>query len=258
MRIIALSATLPNLIDIGNWLNCRHEFIHYFDETFRPVPLTVRVESYGIDSNPYLFEKSLDAKVTEVIRRYSSGKQTLVFCNTKKGTEALALDLCKRLKLSPWRTNDLSANATAVAAIAQIQDEKLKAVMSGRVSYHHAGLPPDDRDTVEKLFVCGQRQVLCCTSTLANGVNLPAHLVIIKGTKCWRGAGAGYQRLSRSDVIQMLGRAGRKGFDESGIGVIMTSDSDKKYYDDVNVNADIVESKLDGFITEGSLSFICS
>ncbi len=47
MRIIALSATLPNIVDIGEWLRCVPEAVHYFDDSFRPLPLTVRTIAYG-------------------------------------------------------------------------------------------------------------------------------------------------------------------------------------------------------------------
>ena len=49
-------------------------------------------------------------------------------------------------------------------------------------------------------------QVLCTTSTLAMGVNLPAHLVVIKGTRRYIGAEAedasGYQEYERSTCLQ--------------------------------------------------------
>ena len=48
---------------------------------------------------------------------------------------------------------------------------------------HHAGLTDGDRTTCERLFVAGKIQVLVATSTLAWGVNTPAHLVVIKGTE---------------------------------------------------------------------------
>ena len=48
---------------------------------------------------------------------------------------------------------------------------------------HHAGLTDGDRTTCERLFVGGKIQILVATSTLAWGVNTPAHLVVIKGTE---------------------------------------------------------------------------
>ena len=69
-------------------------------------------------------------------------------------------------------------------------------------------------------------QVLCTPSTLALGVNLPAHLVIIKGTRRYCGGasgdGSGYEEYDRSMCLQMAGRAGRPQFDNEGVAVIMT------------------------------------
>ncbi len=69
-------------------------------------------------------------------------------------------------------------------------------------------------------------QVLCSTSTLAVGVNLPAYLVIIKGTRRYAAGdgegGSSYTEYERSICLQMCGRAGRPQFDSDGVAVIMT------------------------------------
>jgi len=111
------------------------------------------------------------------------------------------------------------------------------------------------------------------------------HIVIIKGTNCWRGGSKGYQKTSKSDIIQskptdrqtdrqsdrqidrphqhplmrlhhlslsaVLGRAGRPGFDTSGVDVIMTSHEDRQLYSDLSLHADTVESSLQGGLVEG-------
>lgn len=66
------------------------------------------------------------------------------------------------------------------SGVSQIQDAKLKNLVRRGHGFHHAGIPADDRVLVEQLFKAGEIRVLCATSTLAHGVNLPAHLVIIK------------------------------------------------------------------------------
>jgi pre-mRNA-splicing helicase BRR2 len=50
------------------------------------------------------------------------------------------------------------------------------------IAVHHAGLTKEDRNLVEDLFAAGHLRILVSTATLAWGVNLPAHTVIIKGT----------------------------------------------------------------------------
>lgn len=51
------------------------------------------------------------------------------------------------------------------------------------VGYHNGGLSLKDRNLIESLFLSGDVQVLCTTNTLAHGINLPAHTVVIKSTQ---------------------------------------------------------------------------
>jgi len=68
------------------------------------------------------------------------------------------------------------------AVLGKVSDPNLQHTLSFGIGLHHAGLNPDDRGIVETLFKANRIQVLVSTSTLAWGVNLPAHLVVIKGT----------------------------------------------------------------------------
>lgn len=65
------------------------------------------------------------------------------------------------------------------------------------------------RAVVETLFKRELVQVVCTTSTLALGVNLPVYLVVIKGTVQWRGGGRGYEEISDTDAAAD-GRRGRR------------------------------------------------
>jgi antiviral helicase SLH1 len=91
------------------------------------------------------------------------------------------------------------------------------------------------------------RKVLCCTATLAWGVNLPAHagenpilypsffshegvLVVIKGTQLYDSARGSFVDLSVLDVLQVFGRAGRPGFETRGEGYICTTEDKLTHY----------------------------
>lgn len=74
---------------------------------------------------------------------------------------------------------------------------------------HHAGLSEGDRQICEDLFVSKKIQVLVTTSTLAWGVNFPARLVIIKGTEYFDPKVKKYVDMPVTDILQMMGRAGR-------------------------------------------------
>eukprot|EP01034_Spumella_vulgaris_P025625 gene25625-32101_t len=250
MRVIALSATLPNLADIGDWIGCEPHSVHYFDDSFRPVPLTIHTLAMGNMNNPFLFERSLDEKVGDIVSRYSDGKQTLIFCSSKKSTETLAALLARKQMYNRHQGNNRDLEQWTQS----VQDVQLRELIRVGFAYHHGGLPPDDRSIVEQLYLSGHIRVLCSTSTLAHGVNLPAHLVVIKGTNCWRGGSRGYEKMCRSEIIQMLGRAGRPGFDNNGVAVIMTSSQDRDYYAAMSLSAEVVESTLQGILIEA----ICS
>lgn len=70
---------------------------------------------------------------------------------------------------------------------------------------HHAGMLRADRTLTERLFEQGCIKVLVCTATLAWGVNLPAHTVIIKGTQLYSPEKGGFVDLGMLDVMQIFG-----------------------------------------------------
>ena len=245
-RIIGCSATLQNACDIGRWLNCKPENVHKFDETFRPVPLYISTISFGSGaSNPFLFDKVLDSKVWEVYRKFNpnpNNNQTLVFCHSKANTEKLAH---KFSEICHFDNRDELFNNNNNNLFNSINLAKL---VNCGLAYHHSGLGFDDRQLVESLFIQGKIRVLFSTTTLAYGVNLPAFLIIVKGTKCWRDGA--YKSLSRIEVSQMVGRAGRKGLDDSGVAVIMTSNEEKFAYANLSKEIEVIDSNLEKHLIE--------
>lgn len=91
----------------------------------------------------------------------------------------------------------------------------LRSTIPYGVAYHHAGLTQDERKLVEEAFKAHVVQILCTTSTLAAGVNLPAHRVIIRSLQM------GDSYLSVAAFRQMCGRAGRTGLDVHGEAIVM-------------------------------------
>ena len=91
--------------------------------------------------------------------------------------------------------------------IAKIQDPALKHTLQFGIGLHHAGLSPKIAGVAEQLFAECKIQVLVSTSTLAWGVNLPAHLVVIKGTEFYDGKTKRYQDFPITDVLQMMGES---------------------------------------------------
>lgn len=117
--------------------------------------------------------------VSEVI----PDKSCLLFCSTKKNCESVVKLLCSTLPKKSTihkqveRENLIKAIESDMgSAICPI----LKVSIMNGIAYHHAGLTADERRHLEEAFRCGVLCVICCTSTLAAGVNLPAKRVIIR------------------------------------------------------------------------------
>ncbi|RMJ22639.1 hypothetical protein PHISP_06488 [Aspergillus sp. HF37] len=118
----------------------------------------------------------------------------------------------------------------------------LRTTIAAGVAFHHAGLDPADRHTIETGFLQGQINIICCTSTLAVGVNLPCHMVIIKNTVGWQDGGC--KEYSDLELMQMLGRAGRPQFDDSAIAIILTRKERVNHYERLVSGSESLESCL--------------
>ncbi len=119
--------------------------------------------------------------------------------------------------------------ATAEAGTAHLSDEDLAVLGYGSwlqtlesgVAAHHAGLVPAFKETVESLFERGLIKVVFATETLALGINMPARSVVIENLSKFNGDS--HELLKAGDYTQLTGRAGRRGIDKVGYGVVLHS-----------------------------------
>ena len=95
---------------------------------------------------------------------------------------------------------------------------------------------------MEEAFRSGDINVICCTSTLAVGVNLPCYLVIVKNTVCW--AENGIQEYPSLELMQMVGRAGRPQYESSACAVILARDTRAEHYKKMMYGQELLESSL--------------
>jgi pre-mRNA-splicing helicase BRR2 len=110
--------------------------------------------------------------------------QALVFVHSRKAKTAKFLRDMAVDKETIAQFIKLNA-ATLTEEAWNVKDGNLRDLLPFGFAIHHAGMSREDRGVVEELFADGSIQVLICTATLAWGVNLPAHTVIIKGTQIY-------------------------------------------------------------------------
>ncbi|XP_031410613.1 probable ATP-dependent DNA helicase HFM1 isoform X3 [Meleagris gallopavo] len=248
LRFVAVSATIPNAEDIAEWLSDGKipAVCQKVDEDQRPVKLRKIVLGFPCSDSQteFKFDLTLNYKIASVIQAYSDQKPVLVFCATRKGVQQAASVLSKDAKflLNVEQKQRLQKSANS------LKDSKLRDLLMYGVAYHHAGMELSDRKIIEGVFTAGDLPVLFTTSTLAMGVNLPAHLVIIKSTMHY--VGGMFEEYSETDILQMIGRAGRPQFDTMATAVIMTRLSTREKYIQMLNGADIIESSLHKHLVE--------
>ncbi len=140
---------------------------------------------------------------------------------------ALRADLAPVLMFAP-RRNASEEMAQSIASTMTIRDplqlspaqeslagKKLSKLLRSRVAYHHSGLSYAVRaGLIEPLAKAGQLNVVVATMGLAAGINFSMRSVLITGTSYMAG---NFERHVQSDeLLQMFGRAGRRGLDETG------------------------------------------
>jgi len=259
VRFVALSATVPNSDDIATWLGRNHTTQHLpahretFGEEFRPVKLEKFVYSYGSRvENDFAFEKLLDSKLPTVLEKHACNKPIIVFCFTRKSCQTTAEIMTQYASNNSGKRMLWPMPSKRIA----VANAELHEAIRFGVAFHHAGLDVQDRQAVEKSFLEGQIGVICCTSTLAVGVNLPCHTAILKGTVAF-GHDNNVQELSDIEVMQMLGRAGRPQFDDSATAIILTRSCNKDRYERMVSGQETIESTLHLNLIEHLNSEVC-
>ncbi|KAG5985494.1 hypothetical protein E4U54_006012 [Claviceps lovelessii] len=230
VRLVGMSTACANATDLGSWLGVK-EGLFNFKHSVRPVPLELYIDGFPDIRGFCPLMQSMNRPTFLAIKNHSPDKPVIVFVASRRQTRLTAKDLINfcGMEDNPRRflgmdEEDLQLN------LSRVKDDALKEAINFGIGLHHAGLVESDRQLSEELFLNNKIQILVATSTLAWGVNLPAHLVVVKGTQFYDAKMEGYKDMDLTDVLQMLGRAGRPQFDNSGVARIFTQDSKKDFY----------------------------
>ncbi len=248
VQVISLSATVSNAEEFGAWLTeLRGETDVIVSET-RPVPLTqhmligreilpLTAPRDPLRVNPDIY-RALPARGRrprrfgpnrgEVIQMLAEAEllPAIVFIFSRQGCSA-AVD---ELLISGVRLTT-RAQAEQIAAIVEEHCQSLSALDRSAVGYetflaaakagiaaHHAGMLPIFKGCVEHLFAAGLLKIVYATETLALGINMPARSVVIDSLIKWDGSD--HRLLTAGQYTQLTGRAGRRGIDLRGHGIV--------------------------------------
>ncbi|CAF1042145.1 unnamed protein product [Adineta steineri] len=247
VRLVALSATLPNYEDIAEFLNVRSNGLFYFDNSYRSVPL--EQEYIGITEKKLIKRlKIMNNLLYEKVIERAGKHQVLIFVHSRKDTvrtaRAIRDECIEKGTIGCFLQKDSSSDGLLRAESEVTKNLELKDLLPYSFAIHHAGMSRVDRILVEELFRDRHIQVLVSTATLAWGVNLPARTVIIKGTQVYNPEKGRWTELGSLDIMQMFGRAGRPQYDKLGQGIIITNHNELQYYLSLMNQQLAIESQL--------------
>ncbi len=175
--------------------------------------------------NEKIAELSSSQSINLVLDTIKKQKQALVFVNTKRGAEKQAEDIAKKM----LRTSDFEQNRTQWKALAEKAEKALESptgqcrrlafCLKSGIAFHHAGLAAKQRELIEESFRNRTIKTICCTPTLAYGLDLPAYRVIIRDLKRFTHHGMDF--IPVMEYHQQAGRAGRPNYDTRGEAIVI-------------------------------------
>jgi hypothetical protein len=212
-QLLLLSGSVANPHDVVKWLRRlgRDAVLVRHDE--RPVPqeeIHANSLSYHLPAEirgywPRLIAKALAEDLGPI----------LVFAPRRQAAEVLATELARQLPTpNPLQ---LSPDQKLVAG------EHLTKLLKSRIAYHHSGLSYGARaGVIEPLAKAGQLRVVIATMGLAAGINFSLRGVALAAESYRRDEAE--QLLKPDEIMQMFGRAGRRGLDETGFVIISSNE----------------------------------
>jgi superfamily II RNA helicase len=252
IRFLFLSATIPNSAEFASWVErIKKHKVNVVKYEHRPVPL--RIMFYDSDLGLSELQAIRKKRELDKIPRYEDASSRRHFFKTpivaKPRPSHIVRDLSERGKLpciyfvfSRLKTQEYAINLAKSHSFVNNEEgrkvseilreefaklspevkslkstQELRECLSRGVGFHHAGLLPDKKTIVEKLFGLGLLKVLFATETFAVGINMPAKTVCFDSLRKY--TDTGFRYLNSKEFFQISGRAGRRGIDKEGLSV---------------------------------------
>ena len=244
IKLLCLSATIGNENEFLNWIVSQRGPTDLIQSKIRPVPLEISLITASKDDEQILAIKSTEDKRNKPIfkldkkfkrfRKPSLSDQISYIMN-KKATPCILFYFSRekvenKARYAANLNFKIKKNVQLRHLFEDIFDDitneeyqllnldELYWMWSRGVAYHHAGLAPIVKEFVEFLFLNIHIDILFATETLSLGINMPAKSIIIDSS--FKYDGLKTRLISKSEFLQLTGRAGRRGIDSKGYAYI--------------------------------------
>ncbi|KAF5201016.1 Dexh-box atp-dependent rna helicase dexh12, partial [Thalictrum thalictroides] len=250
IRMVALSTSLANAKDLGDWIGATSHGLFNFPPGVRPVPLEINIQGVDIVNFEARMQAMTKPTYTAVVQHAKNGKPVLIFVPTRKHSRLTAIDLMSYSNEdSGEKPPFLLRSAEELEPfISKIKEPMLSVTLRHGVGYLHESLTSVEQEVVSQLFEAGWIQICVASSSMCWGMPLSAHLVVVMGTQYYDGRENAHTDYSVSDLLQMMGHAKRPLVNNSGKCVILCHAPRKEYYKKFLYEAFPVESHLHHYL----------
>ncbi|KAF7850403.1 hypothetical protein BT93_L5536 [Corymbia citriodora subsp. variegata] len=230
VQLICLSATVANADELAGWISQIHSKTELVTSSRRPVPLTWHfstktsllplLDEKGRKMNPKL---SLNYLQLQAMERNSYKEDSIKRRKSRRRGGDININNVDGITMeAPLSKNNMNAIRRSQRFSIQYPDAVRASAVKGLrrgVAAHHAGCLPLWKSFIEQLFGRGLVKVVFATETLAAGINMPARTAVIAALS--KRSSSGRNQLTSNELLQMAGRAGRRGIDKSGNVVLV-------------------------------------
>jgi superfamily II RNA helicase len=250
IRFLFLSATIPNSDEFSSWVkSVKHHDVDVVKHHVRPVPLDRKF--YDVELGITTLEKIKEKKELDRYPNYDPYKKQyykkqkiplpdyreliadlshaaklpcIYFVFSRAKTQEFAVELARgqdfvtqeeKQRILSESGVEFRKVTNEILSLRSVQE--LRQCLPRGIAFHNAGMLPDIKHIVEKLFGLGLIKVLFATETFAVGINMPAKTVCFDSLRKHTKMGARY--LTSKEYFQLSGRAGRRGIDKEGLSV---------------------------------------
>ena len=246
IRILALSATIPNVQELADWIRQIHQRpIAVIEEAHRPVPLHFLFQCQGkiltntksLRKEGYLQRDNWQLSMRERRRGWQAPRArpnrlhdilkhlidqdqlpAIYFAFGRKRTATLAWEVAHFDLMRDAERREIRALYEELLVrydlVGDKTAEEIRPLVEQGIAYHHAGMLPTLKEVIERLFTSRLLKLIFTTETFALGINMPARTVVFDELEKFYGTG--FKTLTTRDFFQMAGRAGRRGMDPEG------------------------------------------
>ncbi|WUR03302.1 ATP-dependent RNA helicase MTR4 [Vairimorpha necatrix] len=242
VRMVFLSATIPNALEFAEWISyIQKQIVHvvYTEKRITPLVHYFKTDKLHLikdqDFHKNEFYQAMktvkkgritDRSIISVLKELSL--PAVIFSFRRKDCEYFATRLVDDYLDEKGKEVVKTVFYNAIGSLRQ-EDRELPIIQNilplllKGIGIHHSGLLPIIKEIVEILFQEGYLKVLFATETFSIGLNMPAKSVVFTSLKKFDGVKT--RQITSAEYIQMSGRAGRRGIDKMGIVVSLLNDT---------------------------------